>query len=354
MPISARENYLRTVRRTNPEWMPYTINLTIPLWRRLGAELEDIVLRHPRTWPNYKPGSMNWRDPIVPPYTIPGVDFIDEWGSVWRTNELGQTQAVIKPALEDLSILDAYTSPDPATYLGGWAKADWELSARNMARAKAAGALTRLGLDHGYHFLRLEYLRGFENLMCDMIEDTPQFRRIVEMVHERNMAAVRNAIRAGAEVIALPEDLGSQKGAICGPRMARKWILPYQKQLHDLARNAGCLTVYHCDGAIMDIADQILEIHPDVFNPQDIANGVENLREAFKDRLCIDLDFDRQGALPLGTPREIRDLVEYETRTLGSPTGGMMLHAGVWGDVPPQNVEALVGAFEEFSLFWFQ
>ncbi|MCX7015440.1 MAG: hypothetical protein NTW86_23285 [Candidatus Sumerlaeota bacterium] len=354
MPLSARDNWLRTVRRTNPRWMPYSIHLTIPLWRRLGAELEKVVLRHPKTWPHHKPGQWKRIREKIPAHQVPDRDFVDAWGSVWRTNVAGQTGAVVKPALADLSILDSYTPPDPETYNGGWEKVDWKKIAENMARAKANGALAQTGLGHGYYFLRLEYLRGFENLMCDMVEDTPEFRRVVEMVHGLNKTAARHAIDAGAEVIGLPEDLGSQKGSLCGPRMFRKWVTPYQKELHDMARNAGCLTTFHCDGAIMDVADQILEIHPDVFNPQDMANGVENLREAFKDRICINLDFDRQGALPHGTPKGIRELVEYEARTLGSRTGGLMMTAGVWGDVPPDNVDALVGALEEFSTFWFR
>lgn len=354
MSMAPKENWLRTVRRTNPEWMPYSIGLTIPLWLSLRGELEKVVLRHPRTWPGFRPGSFNWKEPHIPAHQRPGGEFVDVWGSVWRTTAPGVTGTVIKPVLADLSRLDSFTPPNPETYNGGWAPVDWKKVAEQMARAKANGAIARTGLGHGYFLLRLEYLRGFENLMCDLAEDTPEFRRLVEIVHGLNKGAVRRAIGAGAEVIALPEDLGSQSASIVGPLMFRKWVTPYHKELHDMARNAGCLTVFHCDGTIMDVADQILEIHPDVFNPQDVANGVENLAAAFKDRLCIDLDFDRQNALPFGTPKGIRELVEYEVRTLGSRTGGLMIGAGVYGDVPPENVDALASALEEFSTYWFR
>jgi len=121
-----------------------------------------------------------------------------------------------------------------------------------------------------------------------------------------------------------------------------------------MVRNAGRMTYFHCDGAIMDVADQICEIRPDVFNPQDRANGVDNLAKAFKGRFCIALDFDRQHALPFGTPREIRELVEYEIRTLGSRNGGLIMSAEVRGPIPPQNIEALVDSLEALSTYWFE
>jgi hypothetical protein len=262
MPISSRENWLRTVRRTNPEWMPYTIGLTLPLWLNLGEELEKIVLRHPKSWPGYKPGPANWEHRRIPWHQIPGRDLVDDWGSVWRTSAPGMTGTVVKPVLADLSKLDSFTPPDVETYNGGWGPVDWKKIAEQMAQAKANGAIARTGLGHGYFLLRLEYLRGFENLMCDLVEDTPEFQRLVDLVHGHNKRAVRHAIESGAEVIGLPEDLGSQTGSIIGPAMFRKWVTPYHKELHDMARNAGCFTHFHCDGS--DHGEHSHSRHPSI------------------------------------------------------------------------------------------
>ena len=354
MPLTEGENWLRTVRMTNPDRMPYQIALLSPTWAALGRELEDVVLRHPRTWPGFERGSYDWKNIQHPPSQDPSQDFVDLWGSVWRTTRPGDVGVVVKPALQDQGDLDSFDPPDSSTYNGGIHPVDWDATRKRLAAVRAKGGLPRGGLDHGYHLLRLEYLRGFENLMCDMMDDTPVFRRLVEAVHQLNRTAVKNWIDAGARVISLPEDLGSQTGSLTGPRMFRKWVTPYHRELHDMAHDAGCLTDFHCDGNIMDVADQILEIGPDAFNPQDMANGVDNLAEAFKGKLCIRLDFDRQHAIPFSTPREIRELVEYEVRTLGSPEGGLMMRAGVRGDnIPPENIDALASALEDLCTYWF-
>ena len=354
MPLTPQQNQLRTIRMTDPEWMPFHIGLCPITWQELGAELEQVVLRHPRTWPEFEKGSVDWNHLEFRPVENPDCgDFVDSWGCVWRTTRKGIVGTVRVHPLEDLSRLDAYVPPDPATHTH-MDPIDWDEHRRRVKREKAAGDLPGGGLDHGYHLLRLEYLRGFENLMCDLATDTPEIRRVVDMVHTFNRDLLGRMIDTGAEMIGLPEDLGMQTGSMLGPRLFRQWVTPYHKELHDLAHASGCLTGFHCDGNIMDVADQILEIGPDVFNPQDLANGVDEFARAFKGRLCIALDFDRQHHTPFGTRREIADLVEREVKTLGSPNGGLSIQAEVRGPVPPENVDALADALETWSTYWFE
>lgn len=354
MALSHRENWLRTVRMTGPERMPYGIHLSGASWAALGEKLEQVVLRHPKTWPNFRKGSVDWSRPRYDPIEDPSQDFVDAWGSVWRTTKAGFTGVVVEPVLADVAKLDSLTPPEAATYNGGIRPVDWDDARRRMAEVKRRGGLASGGLNHGYYMLRLEYLRGFDNLMCDLAMDTPQIRRLAEMVHELNKTAVRNWIDAGAEVIYLPEDLGSQRHSMLGPRLFRKWVTPYHKELHDMAHAAGRLTHFHCDGAIMDVADEICRIGPDVFNPQDRANGVAELARAFKGRLCILLDFDRQYAIPFGTRGQIEELIEMEVRTLGSPEGGLMFSVEIRGEVPPENIDAIADALETWSTYWFE
>lgn len=347
------ENWRAAAERTGPERMPYGLSLTKASWERYGAEQEKVILAHPQTWPNWEPGT--WRKIQEGPWSYkedPKRDFVDDWGCVWRTTQYGYVGTIVEHPLADADTLRDFVAPPEDTYNGGQTSADFQRAAANFARAREHGGIARGGLDHGFFMLRLEYLRGFENLMCDLIEPSDEFRRLHRRVHELNMAAVRNWLAAGAEVVGLPEDLGGQDRSLIGPKYFRQWVLPCYLELHRLAQDRGAMTYFHCDGNIMDIADQILEINPTIFNPQDVANGIENLRDTFKGKITLDLDFDRQFALPFGSPQDIRELIEYEVRTLGAPEGGLMIKAEIRGDVPPDNLEATVSALEEFSTFW--
>jgi len=72
-----------------------------------------------------------------------------------------------------------------------------------------------------------------------------------------------------------------------------------------------------------------------------------------KGRVCIRLDIDRQDIVPHGTRSEIRDLIEEGVRKLGAPEGGLEFIAGVYPPTPPENIDALCSALEEFRTYWW-
>ena len=45
-------------------------------------------------------------------------------------------------------------------------------------------------------------------------------------------------------------------------------------------------------------------------------------------------------------------LIEEGVRKLGSPKGGLELVCGIYPPTPPENVDAIACAFEEFREYW--
>jgi hypothetical protein len=65
----------------------------------------------------------------------------------------------------------------------------------------------------------------------------------------------------------------------------------------------------------------------------------------------VDLDLDRQ-LFPFCTPAEIDRHVREAVEALGSPQGGLWLHAEVDDGVPLENIEALCLALEKYRGFF--
>jgi len=103
----------------------------------------------------------------------------------------------------------------------------------------------------------------------------------------------------------------------------------------------------------MEFMDEFVKAGVDIINPQDLLNGVDNLARDVKGRMCIRLDVDRQTIVPFGTRQEIRELIEEEVRTLGSPAGGLEFICGIYPPTPPENVDAVCSALEEFRTYWW-
>ncbi|MFQ5808867.1 MAG: uroporphyrinogen decarboxylase family protein, partial [Armatimonadota bacterium] len=160
-------------------------------------------------------------------------------------------------------------------------------------------------------------------------------------------------LSVGVDVMHFGEDLGTQSASVLSPEQFRKWIAPSYRRLMQPAREAGSQVFLHSDGHIMDIVDQLIDCGVTIINPQDLVNGIDNLAREVKGRVAIRLDVDRQSVVPFGTPRDVRALIEEGVRKLGSPEGGLELVCGVYPPTPPENVDALISAMEEFRTYWF-
>jgi uroporphyrinogen decarboxylase len=206
---------------------------------------------------------------------------------------------------------------------------------------------------HGFLFLRLTYLRGFENLMLDVATGAPELARLTDMVMGCSRGLVERWLALGVDVIELADDLGTQKAAAMSPAHFRRYLAPHYRSLVEASHAKGALVGFHSDGYVMDIMDDLLATGIDIVNPQDLVNGIGALASEVKGRACIRLDMDRQQVVPFGSRQEIRELIEEEVRTLGSPAGGLELICGIYPPTPAENVDAVCSAIEAFRTFWW-
>ncbi len=353
MPLSERENYLRTVTMTGGEWIPMHISISGATWNQLRDELEDVLVRHPHFFPNFEKGKQDWDALEYRRQQRERANYVDNYGCRWRGEVDGIGGIVEFHPLADWAALEQFRMPDPHTQLP-LGPVDWEKVRAGVAERKRRGQLTEGGLEHGWLFLRLYYLRGFENLMMDMATEDPRLDRLISMIVEYSRYIVEQYMSMGVDVITFPEDLGAQQASVLGPKAFERWIAPAYRTLMQPVRAAGIHVHMHSDGYIMDIVDQILECGVNIINLQDLVNGLENIERELKGRVCVHLDIDRQSVVPFGTRQEIFELIEEAVRRLGSPRGGLMTVVGFYPPTPAENIDAVLSALEKFQRYWWQ
>ena len=352
MPLSERENYLRNASMTGPEWIPCSVGISGASWDQWRGEMEDVLVRHPTLFPGFEKGKRNYDDRDYGPAHRAGERFTDAWGCVWRSEINGIEGQVEVHPLDDWSKLDSYRAPDPMAQ-GDRGPVDYGQHRRDIERAREQGRLTSGGVAHGFLFMRLWYLRGFENLMLDVATDDPHLPRLIEVVAQHNRRVVGAWLDIGVDKMEFGEDLGTQTASIISPATFAKYVAPVYKELMRPCRAAGCHVALHSDGYVMELMDQFAECGVTIINPQDLCNGIDALAREVKGRMCIRLDIDRQKIVPFGTRREVRELIEEEVRKLGSPAGGLEMIAGIYPPTPPENVDALCAALEELRTYWW-
>ena len=91
-----------------------------------------------------------------------------------------------------------------------------------------------------------------------------------------------------------------------GLEQIRRFILPNQKRMADLARSHGIHIFYHTDGAARDVIPDLIDVTGiEILNPiQWRCPGMERegLVRDFGDRLIFHGAMDNQQTLPFGTP----------------------------------------------------
>lgn len=352
MALTERENFLRNAAMTGPEWMPIYPVISGASWLQLGKELEEVVARHPVLFPGFQKGLREYPATNEYGWVDIDVDTTDNWGVRWHRNIEGIMGIAYGHPLDDWANLAAYRAPDPLTQ-DDWGTRDWVKARADIEADRAAGRWTFGELGHGFLFMRLYDLRGFENLMEDYAADEPQLQALIDLLVDYHRAVVRQYLNIGVDVISGGDDLGTQTASMVSPATFRKWITPAYKRIFGPARAAGCQVQLHSDGHMIELIDELIDAGVTICNPQDLCNGLQEIKEAVDGRICIRLDIDRQSVVPFGTPHEIHALVEDAVRTLGSPRGGLELIVGIYPPTPPENIDALFTAFEEYRTYWF-
>jgi hypothetical protein len=341
--ITDRENWLRVVEFRNPEWIPCSVSFAPLTWHVHREGLEEVVLRHPKLFPGFRRGSVNF-DQYGPVYRA-GEYFRDNWGCVWYNAIGGLEGQVVEHPLADWSALAVYRPPDPQSQTERGER-DWTRIRESVADAKRRGALT--WGDGERLFDRLYFLRGFENLMTDIATDDPHLSLLIEMLLDYETRLVRMWLDLGVDVVGFHTDIGAQKTLMISPEKFRRHIKPLFKELFTMCRRAGAHVYLSSDGCLLSIVDDLIECGVSAHDPQFRANTLEGIERAYKGRLCANVDLDRQ-MYAFCTPSDIREQVREVVERMSLPEGGLMLSGSVWdSNTPLENIEALCQAMEDY------
>ncbi len=324
--MTLEQDRIKSLRFEYPDYIPVSASILPAAWIKYREALDEIVCRHPLLFGECDVGARDY-DRIDNTTYIMG-DHVDAWGCVWRNMQDGMESIVTEhpvPTRADVHTL--------------------EMPAQDM------------GFPHGFMYLRLLDLRGFEEMMIDFAEEPPELQMLIDMVLAYNLRQARLRLadlQARGEVgtlVSFGDDLGMQDRLAIGPRKWRKYIKPCFAQIYSPFREAGYYVYMHTDGHIVEIIPDLMDCGVNVINPQVGANGLQNLAEMCRDKVCVDLDLDRQ-LFPFFTPQDIDDHIHEAVDKLGSPAGGLWLKAEIGMDVPLKNIEAIFCALEKYRMYY--
>ncbi len=152
------------------------------------------------------------------------------------------------------------------------------------------------------------------------------------------------------DILWYSDDIAYSDGLMVSPAVLRKYLFPWLKKIGDLARDAGKPLIYHTDGVLYSVMDEIIScgvtaLHP--IEPKAMELGEVKKRYGHRISLIGGVDVD---LLARGTVEEVRNRVK-ECIRIAAYDGGYCVGSG--NSIPEyvnyNNYIALLSAAREFG-----
>jgi len=201
-------------------------------------------------------------------------------------------------------------------------------------------------------------LRTMEQVLVDLMTDDEAGLRLVERRYAIQLEIARRTLEAakgGVDILALGEDLGTQRGPTISVDLFRKHIRPRIQGFVDLAKRFGVLTMIHSCGSSSWAFDDFIEMGIDVvetLQPEAEAMSPAYLKGRYGDRLAFNGAISTAGSLAYGTVEDVVRTVR-ETLEIMMPGGGYALAPThqVQDNTPTENVVAMYEAARQFGRY---
>jgi len=308
---------VKAITYKNPEAIPVSVGILPALWKKYPVEIRDITSHYPQFFGDL---AEKYNYETYTPATYHEGNHVDEWGCVWSNIQEGMEAIVKEHPIKTREEIHSLKIPDNRTGR----------------------------LPHGFMYLRILDLRGFEEAMLDFAEEPPELQLLIDKVLEYNLIQADIALKKNSGPIQnFGDDLGMQTGLAIGREKWVKYFKPCFAAIYKKVHDAGKLVYMHTDGCIWEIIGDLKEAGVDMVNPQYRANGLENLVKVCKGKISVNLDLDRQF-MPFATPASMEGHIRECVESFYMPEGGLGIRMELGSDVKLDIIEAALEALEKY------
>jgi len=344
--MTSRERVKRAMHFDLPDMMPLECSCSPGGLHEHGEKLRDLWRRYPSDFgdisetPITHPAPQE-RDADGRYHTLR----VDEWGIEWEHTIYGAWGIPRRRPLDDLANLPKFAAP-PGPPMSG--------PAFERARAVAARHRERYYLwgGGGDLFETLRSVRRYEDVLIDILEDTPEINAIADIITSLREQEVAHALALDVDGVAFGDDHGTQNALIVSLPVWRRFFKPRYERLFAPARAAGKDIHFHSCGQIAPLLPELAELGVTSVWPQLPLYDAHDLARTCRELdLAVALHVDRSHLMTFGTPDQVWRSVAEVADAFGRPDGGAWWYVEIDVGFPWENVEALFAAIDRHRRF---
>lgn len=341
--MTPRENILRALRRQDPDYVPWGLDLCESLRAKLKEErgaddfyaYYQLPYRYIGIGPTRLPPQF---DAFYPSGTLPADASIDEWGVGYVPANFAHFSSMRHPMESFTTSQEVWNFPEP-DFLADYR---WEGVAQRIQAVKDAGYLAVYSAVQVFE--PAWYLRGLENMLIDLYEENEIGKACLERICRIQQAIAAKMAGMGIDMIVFGDDVGTQKSMMMSKKIWQNQIRFTMERCIAAAKqvNPDILAYYHSDGNILDIIPDLIEIGVDVLNPvQPECMDPVKIKEMYGNRLSFWGTIGTQTTMPFGSVKEVEETTRRMIETVGKG-GGLVIAPThlLEPEVPLENIDA--------------
>lgn len=263
---------------------------------------------------------------------------VDEWGSEWTNIQAGIIGEVKNPVFADEDKIPGYQVPT-ARFLKEWAEMEPSIQGKIQEGRKADKFIIGGWISF---FERMQYLRGTEDLYCDIAMEDVTLDLIKQYVMEFYDVYLDKWLEQDIDAVSFGDDWGSQISLLISPEAWKIHFKPMYQTLFDRIKAKGKKIFFHSDGYIMDLYPEFIAMGVDAINSQLWCMGVEKVAAQYAGKITFWGEVSRQTILPNGTVEEVENCKHTMVQNLFVNGGGFIGQSEVGRDVPLANIEVIL------------
>ncbi len=182
---------------------------------------------------------------------------------------------------------------------------------------------------------------GYEAFAVALYDEPRLIARACEVQTERTLLALEAAAEAGADVLALGDDISDSNGPMMAPERLRDLWLPGARAVVERAHRLSLPIMLHCCGHLGVVLSLAIEAGFDAIQPVAAGNDARQVMEAARGRIAVSGTIDVASVLVRGTAEEVAAAVGRHWQSYG-PAGFILgSNHSISDAVPPDNLRAL-------------
>jgi len=206
----------------------------------------------------------------------------------------------------------------------------------------------------GKIFTCVWWLMGLEGMSMALVDEPDLVPRLFEKIGQFQFRVFENMLRFDSVgAIWHADDIAFSTQLMVSPRILRAHLFPWYKEMNRIAHDQGRLVIYHSDGALQAVMEDIIGCVFDGLNPiEPKAMDIQEIKRKYGSQISLLGNIDLGYTLTRGRPEEVREEVRQRIHDL-APGGGYAVASSnsLPEYVPLANFNALREATFEYGKY---